>query len=160
MPYGKVDMLARVREGDIAVIRFSAEMIDNGREVVAAQSGEMRLRAGDCGAIGGVDIRVVGMTVGECRKMLIPPDEAFGARDPSLVKSLPRAHFKHIPDLKPGSLVRLCSKSGKEIDVVAREVNDSTVTVDANHPLAGMELSFEMTVLTIEPGNKPEKAVD
>ena len=152
--------MTQVKEGDVAVIRFSATMIDDGQGVVAAENGQMRLRAGDYGAIGGIDIRVVGMKVDECRKMLIPPDEAFGLRDPSLVRVLPRTHFQQIPNLKPGSLVKLCAKSGKEIEVVAREVNDSTVTVDANHPLAGMELIFEMTVLTIERIDTRETAVD
>jgi FKBP-type peptidyl-prolyl cis-trans isomerase 2 len=139
-----------VEEGDVAVIRFSADVIDDGHGVVATESGQMRLRAGDCGAVGGIDVRIVGMSVGECRKMLILPVEAFGERDPSLVKVLPRARFRQLPGLKPGSLVKLTSKSGKELEVVTREVSESTVTVDANHPLAGMELSFEITVLTIE----------
>ncbi len=139
-----------IAEGDIAVIRFNAAVIDGERGVVAAESGQMRLRAGDHGAIGGVDVAVVGMSVGENRKMLVPPGEAFGARDQSLVRKLPRSLFQHLPGLKPGSLVKLFSKSGKEIEVVAREMDDGTVTVDANHPLAGMELSFEMTVLAVE----------
>jgi FKBP-type peptidyl-prolyl cis-trans isomerase 2 len=152
--------LGQVEEGDIAVVRFSAAVIDDGHGVMASENGEMRLRAGDCGAIGGVDIAVVGMSVGECKKMLVPPEGAFGMRDPSLIRELPRSHFRQFPNLKPGSLVKLFSKSGKEIEVVAREVNDNTVTVDANHPLAGMELSFEMTVLAIERSGGRKPAAD
>jgi FKBP-type peptidyl-prolyl cis-trans isomerase 2 len=152
--------LACVEEGDVAVIRFSAAVIDDGHGAVASESGQMRLRAGDRGAIGGIDAAVVGRSVGECKKMLIAPEEAFGERDPSLVRELPRRHFRRLPHLKPGSLVRISSKSGKELEVVAREVTEDTVTVDANHPLAGMQLSFEMTVLAIERGGGREAATD
>jgi FKBP-type peptidyl-prolyl cis-trans isomerase 2 len=114
----------------------------------------MRLRAGNCGAVGGIDIAVIGMSVNEKKNLTVPPSEAFGERDPALIMVLPRSKFRSCPWLKPGSLVRLHSRGGKEIEVVAREVNDESVTVDANHPLAGMTLSFEMTVLSIEDSRK------
>lgn len=141
-----------VREGDIAVIDFSVNVVDDGKGVVAQESGRMRLRAGDNGAIGGIDKAVIGMSAGQHGKLVISPEEAFGRRDPSLIRVLPRSRFGAYPDLKPGCLVRLFSKNGEKIEVVTREVDGETVTVDANHPLAGMTLDFEITVFAIEAG--------
>ena len=139
-----------VREGDVAVIDYHASLVDDGQGVVATENGRMRLRAGDCGAAGGIDIAVMGMAVGQRKKLLVPSPQAFGERDPSLVTVLPRDRFHAGPDLKPGSLFRLHSKSGKVIEIVARRVGEDSVTVDANPPLAGMTLDFDMTVVAIE----------
>jgi peptidylprolyl isomerase len=139
-----------VVEGDIAVIDYRATVVDESDSVVAEENGRMRLRAGDRGALGGIDIAVVGMSVGAKKELLIPPDRAFGGRDPDLVMAMPRKHFHSCPNLKAGSLIKICSKTGKEIEVVTREVADETVIVDANEPLAGMTLNFIMTVRAIE----------
>ena len=141
-----------VCEGDIAVIDYSIDVVDNGKGVVTRESGRMRLRAGDNGAVGGIDKAVVGMSAGQHVKLVVRPEDAFGMRDPSLVQVLPRNRFEAYPDLKPGCLVRLFSKNGEKIEVVTREVNKKSVTVDANHPLAGMTLNFEITVFAIEDG--------
>lgn len=142
--------MSSVREGDIAVIDYRASVVDGSEGILARESGRMRLRAGDCGAMGAIDMAVVGMSAGETKKLVIPPERAFGERDPSLVMELPRSHFRLHPNLKAGCLVRLCSRAGKEIEVVTRRVGDKSVTVDANHPLAGMTLNFDMTVHAIE----------
>jgi peptidylprolyl isomerase len=141
---------ATVCEGDIAVIEYKAAVSDGSQGVVASQNGTLRLRAGDCGAIGGVDKSVVGMSVGEMKNLVVPPERAFGLRDPALQKGVPRNRFSSYPALKAGSLLRIRSRSGKQIEVVAREVNDDIVTIDANHPLAGMTLTIEFTILNVE----------
>ena len=144
-----------VCENDIAIIHYRASAVDDGTGEVAAESGRMRLRAGDCGAVGGIDTAVVGMGIGESKKLVSPPEHAFGERDPSLITTLPRSRFRQYPDLKTGSLITLCSKSGEEIEVVTRKVSGESVIVDANHPLAGMTLNFDMTVLAIESARRP-----
>jgi FKBP-type peptidyl-prolyl cis-trans isomerase 2 len=143
-----------VLNGDIAVIEYHATVVDGADGAVVTESGRMRLRAGDCGAVGGIDVAVVGMTVGQTKEMVIPPELAFGQRDPSLVMVLPRGHFGSYPNLKAGSLLKLRSEGGSEIEVVTRKVSGDTVTVDANQPLAGMTLNFNMTVLSIERDGK------
>lgn len=150
--------MANVFEGNIAVIEYRAAVIDKSEGVVAEENGRMRLRAGNHGALGGIDIAVVGMAVGEKKALKIPPGRAFGERDPELIKILPRKHFHLYPNLKAGSLIRITSKFGREIEVVTREVAPETVTVDANKPLAGMSLHFAMTVLEIESGTERDNS--
>lgn len=146
--------MKKVKEGDIATIRYRARVLDDGAGEVASQSGRLRLRTGDCGAIGGIDLTIVGMSPGQRKRLTVPPSRAFGERDPGLIRHLPRSLFGSQPNLTPGALLKLTSKSGKEIEVVAREVCADIVTVDANHPLAGMTLKFDLTLLSIEDDKK------
>jgi len=140
----------KVKKGDIAIIEYEAAVIDAELGEVARERGEMRLRAGDCGAIGGIDREMIGMEIGERKNLEIPPDKAFGPRDPELVMQFPRSCFERYPDLKTGSLLRLFSKKGSEIEVITREVNPETVIVDANYPLAGMSLRFDIRLMAVE----------
>jgi FKBP-type peptidyl-prolyl cis-trans isomerase 2 len=146
--------MKKVCEGDVVLVEYSARAADGDNGVVASQNGRMRLRAGNHGAVGRIDVAVVGMCAGQKTDLVVCPEDAFGVRDPSLVRRLSRSRFSSYPNLKAGCLLRLHSKSGREVEVVTREVSDRTVTVDANHPLAGMTLMIELTVLDIEPSGE------
>ena len=142
----------KIREEDLCVVEYRASVIDGADGLVATDSGRMRLRAGNHGALGAIDAALVGARPGEKREMEIAPADAFGERDPELVMTLPRSRFGAFARLKPGSLLKLRSRTGREIEVVTREVNDKWVIVDTNHPLAGMTLKFEITVVAVEDG--------
>ena len=149
-----------VKEGDRVLLSYSVSMIENsGRvsgtgggdgRVVATDKGRMRLVAGDNGAIGAMDAAIVGIALGGKKRLLIPPERGFGRRDPGLVRELPRSVFSAYPDLREGSLLRLSSKNDETLEVVVRNVSGNSVVVDANHPLAGVTLDFELTVEKIE----------
>ena len=94
--------------------------------------------------IGGFDAAVEGMTVGETKTVTLPADQAYGARDDGLIVEIP---LDQVPEgVLPGD--QLVSPVGQVVTVL--EVGDEFVTLDTNHPLAGEELIFEITLLSID----------
>jgi peptidylprolyl isomerase len=94
--------------------------------------------------IDGFDAAVDGMTVGETKTVRIPPEEAYGTYDPSLVFTVP---IENAPeDVAVGDIVLM----DQTYQAMVTEITDTTVTVDANHPYAGQALTFEIELLEIK----------
>lgn len=108
---------------------------------------EFKLGAGQI--LPGFENGIVGMQAGESKKINIPAAEAYGERKEELVQEVPRTQLPE--EIKPEVGLRLMSKSpdGQDIPLVVADVKEETITVDANHPLAGQDLTFEVTLVSI-----------
>ncbi len=96
--------------------------------------------------IPGFEAAVAGHEPGETVTVTIPPAEAYGEADPELVFTVSRAQVPpHIP-LEVGTPLQLSNEQG-QMDVTITEVGPDEITLDANHPLAGKELTFEIEIL-------------
>ena len=93
---------------------------------------------------------VLGMAVGEKRKISVAPAEGYGDYNQDLVLQVERSHFT--PDIKlaPGRTVQYQNRSGERVNFVVAEVNENTVTLDGNHPLAGMNLTYEVELVEVK----------
>ena len=91
---------------------------------------------------------LVGMTEGEQRTVHIPPEDAMGARRPELVSELP---LHMIPeqdeDLKVGSSIQIKDEKGRDVKATVTHLSDQAVIIDANHPLAGETLVFDINLI-------------
>lgn len=101
--------------------------------------------------IPGFDKAVVGMQPGEEKKVEIPPQEGYGPHLPNLVVSVAKKEFP--ADLKPviGQQLQITQDDDKSTVVTVTEITDERVTLDANHPLAGKELHFDIKLIEIQP---------
>ena len=100
--------------------------------------------------IPGFDKAVIGMKVDETKKFTIPAEEAYGEAKEELVYEVPKAS---IPEsLNPSVGQRLVSslEDGRQIPVTVSDVSDETITLDANHPLAGQDLTFDIKIVSIK----------
>lgn len=105
--------------------------------------------------IPGLEKALEGKAVGENIKAQIPAAEAYGDRDDSLTQTIPKENFEDIPDLKVGMELEAESDDGvRVITVVA--IEGDRVMVDGNHPLAGMDLSFDVTIVGVRDATKDE----
>ncbi|HET9933519.1 MAG TPA: peptidylprolyl isomerase, partial [Polyangiaceae bacterium] len=102
----------------------------------------------------GLEKALEGKGVGDALKVVVAPDDAYGERDEKLVQAVPRDEF---PDgeIAVGMRFRADSPSGSKVLTVVA-LNDSEVTVDANHPLAGCTLSFDVKVRGIRDATQEE----
>lgn len=103
---------------------------------------------GSGAVIGGFDSAVMGMAEGESKEVSIPCGEAYGPWSEELVFNVPRDAFPFEPE--EGMVVRLSLPSGEDMAATVCEADDQTVTLDANHPLAGKDLNFRITLVGID----------
>ena len=100
--------------------------------------------------IAGFDKAVVGMEEGETKKVTIPASEAYGEHSNSMIFEIPKSELP--PDLLPkvGDILVMQPENQRPREVVVIAVSDISMTIDANHPLAGKDLTFEITLVEIE----------
>lgn len=105
--------------------------------------------------IPGLENALVGKGQGEQVDASIPPEEAYGEYDASLVQTLPRAMFQGVDTVEPGMQFQAQMGEGVQI-VTVKEADDENVTIDANHVLAGETLHFDVTVREVRDASAEE----
>lgn len=107
-------------------------------------SGPFTFRQGYGDVVPGLDTRVEGAQIGETLSFEIPPEEGYGERDESKVKTFPVDALPLGRDPEPGLRVNINGTI-----MVITEVTDDTLTLDGNHPLAGIPLQFELRIVDV-----------
>ena len=99
----------------------------------------------------GLENALEGKNQGDAVQAVIPPEQAYGARNDRLVQEVPRQAFAGVADVQPGMQFQAQTSAGARVVTVVGVGND-TVKVDANHPLAGEALTFDLQLVEIVPG--------
>lgn len=106
--------------------------------------------------IPGLESALEGKTKGEEVNAAVPPEQAYGERDDALLQAIPRDRFETgEQELHPGMRFQAQSEQGAQVVTVV-DVSDEEVTVDANHPLAGATLNFEVKVVDVRDATAEE----
>lgn len=118
-----------------------------GKVIDSSEGGEpLRFVAGARQVIAGIEKAVDGRSPGDLLEVTIPPDLAYGEHDPALVNTVPASVFEGVDQLQPG--MKFQTNTGEQTQVVkVIEVAGDTVVVDANHPLAGLTLYFDLEII-------------
>ncbi|MBX5438252.1 MAG: peptidylprolyl isomerase [Thermoflavifilum sp.] len=138
-----------VKKGDTVKVHYLGKL-SNGLTFDSSEGREpFEFEVGAGTVIKGFDDAVLNMHVGEKKTVNIPKEEAYGERDESLVVNFPRNQFP--PDLHPevGMELQMSNDAGQVFPVIVQEVTEEYVTLDANHPLAGEDLIFEIELVEI-----------
>jgi FKBP-type peptidyl-prolyl cis-trans isomerase SlyD len=96
-----------------------------------------------------------GKEKGNKLSVTVPPEEAYGIRDESLIREVSREAFKDIEDLQPGMQFQSQSERGVEVFTITKIEKDK-ITIDGNHSLAGETLSFDVEIKDVRPATKEE----
>lgn len=105
--------------------------------------------------IPGLEKALEGKAAGESLQAKIPHAEGYGARDESLMQSLPKDNFEEIPDLKVGMELEAEGDEGIRIITVVGIEGDKVI-VDGNHPLAGVDLNFDVNIVAVRAATTDE----
>ena len=95
------------------------------------------------------EVALIGMNVGEEKVIRISPQEAYGEYLPERVETIDRKTLPNRSKLEEGTLIILTSSDGKETPAKVVDLTETEVTLDFNHPLAGIPLNFRLTLLEI-----------
>lgn len=142
-----------IGKGDRVKVKYTGKLADG--TIFDSSEGRQPLEfvAGGGMVIPGFENAVLGKNKGDKVTVVIPPEEAYGQSDPELVFSVERSQMpEHIP-LQVGTPIQLSNEQG-QMDVVISAVEPDKVTLDANHPLAGKELTFDIEVIDIDSKNQ------
>jgi FKBP-type peptidyl-prolyl cis-trans isomerase 2 len=141
--------MAAARQGDTVRIHYTGRFPDGTPFDSSDGRDPLEFTLGSGQIIPGLDNAVQGMSVGETRSVEVPADQAYGQHDPNGRQAVPRAQVpEHVP-LDIGTRLQLQDPSGRTIPVTVAEVTDEAVVLDANHPLAGRDLVFEVELVEI-----------
>jgi peptidylprolyl isomerase len=139
--------MEQVRRGDNVKVHYSGILADGTVFDSSVGREPLSLTVGSGQVIAGFDEALMGMEVGEKKTVFIPVDKAYGARNEEMVMEVPIEQVP--PDLNPeiGTRLELGGMNGELIRVVVTAVTKTHITLDANPPLAGKDLTFTIEVL-------------
>ncbi|WEX11233.1 peptidylprolyl isomerase [Chelativorans sp. AA-79] len=147
--------MQQAKTGDVVRVHYRGRLTD-GTEFDTSEGREpLEFQVGGGQVIPGFEKQVEGMEVGEKSTVTVPADQAYGPRDDRQVQSVPRESLPDGLDLSVGARLTATTREGKQIPLTVIDLDDSQVTVDANHPLAGQDLVFDVELVEIvgsEPG--------
>jgi peptidylprolyl isomerase len=146
--------MQQAKAGDTVKVHYSGRLTDGTTFDSSEGRDPLEFKVGNGDVIKGFDEGVTGMSVGEKKTVHIPADEAYGQKDGDRVVEFPRENFP--PDLQPevGMQLNMSNGAGQVIPVVIVEVGNESVTLDANHPLAGEDLIFDIELVDISAGSR------
>ncbi len=141
--------MQKAEEGNTIKIHYTGRL-DDGTVFDSSREREpLEFKLGEGSLIKGFEDAVSGMAVGDKKTIHIPANEAYGERRDDLVLTVNKKQFP--PDIEPkeGLMLSLRNPAGGMVEAMISEVTEDSVTLDANHPLAGKELTFDLELVEI-----------
>jgi FKBP-type peptidyl-prolyl cis-trans isomerase SlyD len=148
-------MTMKVEKNRVVAIDYT--LTDDNKQVMDSSSGSEPLEYlhGHGSIVPGLERALEGREAGDKITVTVPAGDAYGERDEKLVMSVPLSRFDGIEPVEEGMQFEAQTPEGRRV-VTVTGVNDKTVTIDGNHPLAGMDLNFEVTIKSIREANAEE----
>ncbi|RYY53182.1 MAG: peptidylprolyl isomerase [Chitinophagaceae bacterium] len=146
--------MQQVKAGDKVKVHYHGRL-DDGTTFDASEGRDpLEFEVGSGMVIKGFDDGVTGMTVGEKKTVKIPAEQAYGAQNPEMLIDMPKERFPQDMELEIGMPLAMSDGQGQQFQVIIAEIKDEVVILDANHPLAGKDLTFDLELVEIV-GSKP-----
>ncbi len=147
--------MTQAKSGDSVKVHYTGKLADGTQFDTSESQEPLEFTVGAGEVIPGFEQAVVGMTPGESKTATIAAGDAYGDYDDELVMEVERAQFP--PNITPevGLRLQLRQPDGESFAAIVTEVADDTVTLDANHPLAGQDLTFEIRLVEISGEDPP-----
>ena len=141
-----------------SVVGIEYELKENGGDTILDSNKDgapLEFVTGKGRIIPGLEKELVGMSEGDSKIILVPASEAYGEYDENAVQTLPKEQFEGI-DLQKGMSLYGQGEDGHTIQVTVKDFDDESVTIDMNHPLAGKDLVFDVTVNSVREATEDE----
>jgi FKBP-type peptidyl-prolyl cis-trans isomerase 2 len=141
--------MTQAKAGDTIAIHYTGTLADGSQFDSSEGRDPLRFTLGSGQIIAGLDAAITGMSQGEKKSVTIAAAEAYGDHRPEAVQAVPRAQIPAEIPLEVGGGLQVQTPDGQTIPVTVTSVTDEEVTLDANHPLAGKDLTFAVELVEI-----------
>lgn len=143
--------MGQAKNGDTVKVHYTGKLADGTVFDASVQGDPLEFTLGERDVIRGFEQAVLGMQAGETKTVRIAPQEAYGPHRAELVFEVGRDSFP--PDVTPevGEYFEFQQPDGRRVALTVTKISESSVTLDANHPLAGKELTFDVELVEIVP---------
>jgi len=130
---------------------------DKGNEIDSSKPGSPFVYLhGAAGIVPGLERELEGKSAGDRVQVTVQPDEGYGLVNQELVRTVPREAFQGVEKVEPGMQFQASRPDGHAQVVTVTGVGEEGVTIDANHPLAGQVLHFDVTVESVREATPEE----
>lgn len=140
--------MANAKQGDTVHVHYTGRLDDGTVFDSSKDKDPLAFVLGTGHVIPGFEKAVEGLTEGEKVSTTIAPEDAYGPRSEELVLTVPHDKFPEAPEL--GQRFEMSTPDGQRMPVTVTEVKDEAVEIDANHPLAGRQLKFDLELVKID----------
>jgi FKBP-type peptidyl-prolyl cis-trans isomerase 2 len=141
--------MKQAKSGDKVKVHYHGKLT-NGETFDSSNGREpLEFELGSGMVIKGFDDGVTGMGIGDKKTITIPADEAYGPRNPEMVIDVPKDRFPEDMELEIGMPLAMSNGNGQPFQVTVVEIKEDSVLLDANHPLAGQDLVFDLELVEI-----------
>jgi len=142
--------MAEAKKGDIVLVHYTGKLADGTVFDTSKERHPLKFTIGNGQVIAGFEQAIIGMSPGDSKTIRIPPAEAYGDHRKDLVITFNRSQLPQGMNPKVGQRLELTQENDQTALVTIVGVTDIDLMLDANHPLAGKELTFDLQLGTIE----------
>ena len=150
--------MIRADQGDIVKVHYTGRLNDGTVFDASPADRPLHFIVGRKEVIPGFEEAVIGMYQGGKKTVTVNPEQAYGPHRTELVEEMKRSLLPADLALEPGRQLEVDPNEGEKFVVLVKEVSDETVTLDANHPLAGRELIFDIELLEVKKSENKKVA--
>jgi FKBP-type peptidyl-prolyl cis-trans isomerase 2 len=144
--------MAQVKSGDKIKVHYHGKLTSGETFDSSEGKAPLEFEVGSGMVIKGFDEGVTGMVVGEKKTINIPVEEAYGPKNPEMIIEMPLDRFPEDLEIEVGVPLMMSDGQGQQFQVTIVEVRETAALLDANHPLAGQDLIFDLELVEIVGG--------
>lgn len=141
--------MTEIKQGDTVRIHYKGTLLDGNVFDSSEGRDPLEFVVGSGQIISGLDTAMPGLTAGEKKRVEIDCVDAYGPINPEMRQQIPREGIPDDIPLDLGTQLQMQAPDGQALPVTVVDVDEATVTLDANHPLAGQDLIFDIEVVSI-----------
>jgi peptidylprolyl isomerase len=141
--------MQQVKKGDTVKVHYHGKLTNGTTFDSSEGRAPLEFEVGGGMVIPGFDQGVTGMTVGEKKTIHIPADEAYGPKQEEMIMEFPKDRFPEDMVPEVGMQLNMSNGQGQNFPVIIADVREEVVILDANHPLAGEDLIFDLELVDI-----------
>lgn len=143
------EIMAQAQQGNTVKVHYTGKLDDGSVFDSSANRDPIEFTIGEGRVIPGFENGIVGMNTGESKTISIPADQAYGPHREDMVVAVDKKHLPPDLEAEVGDQLQMRQSDGQPVVVTVADINDESITLDANHPLAGKDLTFDVELVEV-----------